>query len=153
MTETTAALRKTAHVRQPPDIAFELFTDRMAEWWPLDTHSVGRADARTVRVEHGVGGRIVETMAGGATALWGTVQAWDPPARVRFTWHPGAPPEEATEVEISFVATAEGTTVELVHTGWDRRPDGADARRNYLRGWDLVFGAYATAGSGALVTT
>ena len=148
MTSTTSALRKMAFVRQPPADAFRLFTDHIAEWWPLDTHSVGLQNARTVRFEPGVGGRIVETIDsvdGGATAVWGTVLAWEPPARVRFTWHPGIEPTEATEVEVTFVETADGTTVTLIHTGWDRRPDGAQIRSNYDSGWDFVLGRYATA--------
>lgn len=149
MTATTAALRKTASVKPPPEQAFELFTAHMAQWWPLETHSVGLADAKTVTIQPRVGGHIVETTARGDT-IWGTVLAWEPPHRLHFTWHPGTPPEEATEVEVTFTESGGGTTVELVHTGWDRRPDGADARHNYDGGWDYVFGRFAVAGSGAL---
>lgn len=152
MTPTTSALRKTAFVKLPLAAAFELFTDGIAEWWPLETHSVGRANARALRFEHGLGGKIVETIEGGDTAVWGTVDVWEPPTRVRFTWHPGTPPAEATLVEVTLTETAGGTTVELVHSGWDSRPDAADARNNYDTGWDLVFGQYATAGSGSLFT-
>ena len=152
MTPTTSALRKTAHVKLPPPEAFELFTDHMTQWWPLESHSVGQARARSVRLEPGVGGQIVETIEGGDTAVWGTVDIWDPPARVRFTWHPGTPPAEATLVEVTFTPSEEGTTVELVHTGWESRSDAVDARNNYDTGWDLVFGRYATAGSGTLVS-
>ena len=94
--------------------------------------------------EPGPGGRIVETMANGDTAVWGTVTGWEPPARVRFTWHPGTPEDEATEVEVTFTAVPGGTEVELVHTGWDHRPDGPDARVAYDTGWDRVVGRYAT---------
>ncbi|AEG43561.1 SRPBCC domain-containing protein [Isoptericola variabilis] len=97
----------------------------------------------TVGVEPGVGGRIVETLADGSTEVWGTIEAWEPPARVRFTWHPGTPPAEATLVEVTFRAAPGGTAVELVHTGWDRRPDGGDARGRYDSGWDLVLRGYA----------
>ena len=152
MTTPSSVLRKTAFVRLPLASAFELFTDHIEQWWPLESHSVGLADARTLRFEHGVGGQIVETIEGGATAVWGTVDVWEPPSRVRFTWHPGTPPAEATLVEVTFVEAPDGTKVELVHTGWDRRPDAGDARSNYDSGWDLVFGRYATAGSGSLAT-
>lgn len=150
MTTQTSDLRKRAFVKQTPAAAFELFTARMADWWPLDTHSVGLRASHTVTFEPGVGGRIVETTADGDTAVWGTVLAWEPPALVRFTWHPGTPAETATEVEVTFAEAPDGTTVELVHSGWDRRPDGHDARENYDSGWDLVFGRFATHGSGTL---
>jgi hypothetical protein len=46
-------------------------------------------------------------------------------------------------VEVTFTAASPGVTVvELVHTGWERRPDGADARSNYDSGWDVVLGRY-----------
>ncbi|HVM51839.1 MAG TPA: SRPBCC family protein [Acidimicrobiales bacterium] len=147
------ALRKTASVRSDPAAAFALFTDHLDEWWPLATHSVGRGDATSVVFEHGVGGRIVETLADGSTAVWGTVLVWDPPARVRFTWHPGTREDEATEVEVSFSASPEGTRVELVHTGWARRPDGGAARGSYDTGWDHVLGRFAALGHGTLTPT
>jgi hypothetical protein len=152
MTPTLSELRKTATVRLAPGEAFELFTEHMAAWWPLATHSVGLEKATGVEFEPGVGGQIVETSLGGSTSIWGTVEVWEPPARLGFTWHPGTPVEEATRVEVRFHATGSGTTVELIHTGWDARPDGMEARAQYDPGWDFVFGRYAEAGDGGLTT-
>jgi uncharacterized protein YndB with AHSA1/START domain len=137
------ALRKTVTVPQEPADAFALFVDDIGTWWPLRTHSVGLDDATGVVFEHGEGGRIVESI-GGDTAVWGTVTVWDPPARVRFTWHPGRSADEATDVEVTFRPVAAGTEVELVHTGWNRRADGPEARAGYETGWDLVLGRYAS---------
>jgi hypothetical protein len=137
------AVRRTVTVRQGPEDAFRLFVDHMARWWPLATHSVGRDGATSITVQHGVGGRIVESIEGGGTAVWGTVTVWEPPVCIRFTWHPGTPDHEATEVEVTFTEVAGGTEVELVHTGWDRRPDGADARGNYEHGWEYILGLFA----------
>lgn len=144
MTTGTTELRKTARVNLDPAAAFRLFTEGIGEWWPLDSHSVGRGQATSVECEPRVGGRIIETMAGGGQAVWGTILVWEPGARLRFTWHPGTPESEATEVEVRFDASAEGTLVELVHTGWDRRAgDGGAVRANYDRGWDHVLGRLA----------
>jgi uncharacterized protein YndB with AHSA1/START domain len=151
MKTTTAALRKTARVNLAPAAAFELFTGGIGAWWPLRTHSVGLDDATSVECEPHVGGHIFETLRGGDRAIWGTFRIWEPPTRVRFTWHPGTQESEATDVEVTFHADGDGTLVELVHTGWERRPDGETARANYVGGWDLVFGRYAVAGSGGLV--
>jgi len=129
-------------VPQPPEEAFRLFTDEMAAWWPLATHSVGGTDATGLVFEQGVGGRIVETLRNGDTTVWGIVTVWDPPARVRFTWHPGTPEDEATDVEVTFTPAGAGTTVELVHSGWQRRPDGREARDDYDPGWDVVLEQY-----------
>lgn len=95
-------------------------------------------------------GCIIEQLADGTTSTWGTVIEWEPPHRVRFTWHPGAPTAEATEVEVRFSGQGTGTIVELIHRGWERRSDGADARSRYDSGWEPVFRRYldrATAAS------
>ena len=140
-----ADLRKVVTVAATPDRAFELFTQGIDEWWPLPTHSVGEENAAGVVFGEGVGGVIVETLGDGSTAVWGTVTRWEPPYRVTFTWHPGNPEAEAGTVEVTFTAdTAGGTVVELVHSGWDRRPDGARARANYDTGWDKVIHHFVT---------
>lgn len=95
-------------------------------------------------MEERVGGRIVERYAGGRETTWGTVTHWDAPRRVTFTWHPGHSPETAGEVDVTFHAVAEGTRVELVHTGWERLGDkAAAARRAYNMGWPFVLAFYA----------
>lgn len=138
-----AELRKVVAVPATPQRAFELFTVKIHEWWPLITHSVGEEHAVGVVFGEGVGGTIVETLADGTTAVWGTVTVWEPPDRVAFTWHPGNPESEAGRVEVTFTPEpAGGTLVELVHSGWDRRPDGVRARARYDTGWDTVLQDY-----------
>jgi uncharacterized protein YndB with AHSA1/START domain len=145
MTTTTdlSALVKQVVVAADVARAFELFTARMGDWWPVRTHSVGGDRATRVALAGQVGGEIVETIADGTTAVWGTVTEWSPPDRVAFTWHPGAPVEEATLVEVSFTPHDDGTLVALVHTGWAARPDGARARAGYSEGWELVLAPLA----------
>lgn len=144
MTSTTALgpLTKSVRVAATPARAFELFTARLGAWWPLATHSVGGTTSRGVVMECRAGGRLVETLADGGTTLWGEVTEWDPPREVAFTWHPGTPAEEATKVALSFAAEGTGTVVTLLHTGWDARPDGAEARVAYDSGWDVIVSEY-----------
>ena len=137
-------LRKTVVVKAPPERAFHRFTAEIATWWPLRSHSVGQADAETVVLEGRVGGRIVERIRGGRECVWGTVTAWEPPARVAFTWHPGLEPERAQDVEIRFTPVDGGTRVELEHRGFERLGQMARrARRGYPIGWAYVLGLYA----------
>jgi uncharacterized protein YndB with AHSA1/START domain len=137
-------VRKTVTVPIPPQRAFELFTARFGEWWPLATHSVGADQAVGVVFGAGAGASIVETLADGSTSAWGTITRWDPPHGVAFSWHAGTPPEEATSVKVTFSAGEPGhTVVELVHCGWHHRPDGAAARDGYEAGWNPVIGHYA----------
>jgi uncharacterized protein YndB with AHSA1/START domain len=139
----TDPLVKSVLVPVDPAAAFALFTDRIAEWWPLETHSVWAADAADVRVEEGVGGHVVEAHRDGRTSVWGTVTRWDPPRAVAFTWHPGRPEHEATHVTVRFAPAGKGTRVELTHGGWEARDDSAFARVGYDRGWEVVLGHLA----------
>ena len=139
-------VRKSVTVPAAPPRAFDLFTVHMHEWWPLATHSVGLADAVSVTFAAGAGAEIIETGADGTTCRWGTVTDWEPPHHVAFTWHPGTPETEATRVDVTFTPSGPGSTVvQLVHSGWERRPDGPSARDGYDSGWDPVINSFATA--------
>jgi uncharacterized protein YndB with AHSA1/START domain len=141
-------VRKSVTVTASPQRAFELFTTRMQEWWPLRTHSVGIEDAVGIAFGDGVGAAIIETLANGTTSVWGTVTLWEPPHRVAFTWHAGTPVAQATRVEVTFTQDGPGSTVvRLVHSGWERRPDGTSAREGYDSGWEPVIRRFAQTAS------
>ena len=136
-------LRRAVDVRCPPAEAFRLFTDQIDAWWPLATHSVGQAKAAGCVFESRVGGRIYETHDDGSLHLWGTVTAWEPPARVVFSWHPGRDASTAQEVELSFTDTGVGTRVELEHRGWEILGDrAAGTREAYDSGWAGVLSLF-----------
>lgn len=137
-------VRKSVTVPAAPQRAFELFTAHIQEWWPLHTHSVGLDHAAGIAFGDGVGAAITETLADGSTSVWGTVTDWEPPHRVAFTWHAGTPEAEATRVEVTFTEESPGSTVvRLVHSGWERRADGASVREGYDSGWEPVIGRFA----------
>ena len=143
-------MRKTLEVATPPERAFALFTEGIAEWWPVRTHSVAEERAETAVFEAGVGGRIYERTLDGEEHVWGTVTAWEPAERVVFTWHPGREPDTAQDVEVRFEPSGSGTRVELVHTGWDRLGDRAAAQfEGYDAGWDFVIGERFGTAAGA----
>lgn len=151
MTGTTptpdlAPVVKRVSVPGDPATAFRAFTEEMGEWWPLATHSVGGEQATGVHFGAAVGEPIVELLADGTAVPWGTVTAWDPPRRVAFTWHPGTDRATATHVDVRFTATGDHTTVDLVHSEWERRPDGPEMRDAYDGGWDLVVARYVDHG-------
>lgn len=89
MTVTPASalsVRKTVTVSAPQAIAFEVFTTRIASWWPMATHKIGQADCATVIIEPQAGGRWFERGTDGVECDWGRVLAWEPPGRVLLTW-------------------------------------------------------------------
>lgn len=126
--------------------AFDLFTARAAEWWPLVTHSVAGEDAVACTFEAFVGGRLYETAGDGTEHTWGTLLAWQPPSRIALTWHPGRTASTEQHLEVTFLARGTDTIVRLVHTGWERLGDKAAVERDsYGRGWDFVLGRFIEA--------
>ena len=137
---------KTLTLACTPEEAFRYFTADFGMWWPAATHSVvAYASAfkdkpATVILEPRVSGRIFERTRAGEEHLWGSVLAWQPPARVVFSFHPGRDGKEAQTVEVTFSAAPEGTRVVLTHSGWEKLSANAQqARDSYHQGWEGVF--------------
>jgi uncharacterized protein YndB with AHSA1/START domain len=123
-------------VGSPLEQTFELWTARTSSWWPT-THTVSAQPGVEVIIEPGVGGRIFERTPEGEEHDWGQVTVWEPPSRISYLWHLRQNREDATEVEITFAASkGEGTTVAIVHHGWDRLGTRANEGREANRhGW------------------
>lgn len=146
----TDPIKKTLHVPLRPKTAFELFTDRLDEWWPIDSHSLSAGEGdipKAVKVEKRKGGHIVETKADGESGRWGTITRWEPGRAVGVSWYVGRDESETTDLTVIFTPTDTGTRVELTHEGFDRLGDAATAMHgNYTQGWDFVliekFGAF-----------
>jgi uncharacterized protein YndB with AHSA1/START domain len=139
---------RTVEVAVPPARAFEVFTARLSDWWPLNTHSVFGERAQTLQMVPGVGGEIVERSRTGEVAVWGTALVWEEGVEVGFTWHPGAGPEHATRVHVRFEPVDAGahgarSHVVVVHGGWEHRTDDPIAYRVYQSDWDAVLRLYA----------
>ncbi len=134
----TEPIRMSATVPLSPAEAFDLFTERLHTWWPLDTHSVFQPNVETCVFEPHAGGRIVERSRTGEESIWGEVLAFERPHRFVVTWHPGGGP--ATEVEVKFTPSDDGTFVELEHRGWEVFAEPEEARAGYAHGWPFVFG-------------
>lgn len=139
VSEPIEAVRKQRDVPLAPERAFELFTDRMREWWPLLTHSIAEGDATGIRFEGCVGGRVVELTADGTEHVWAEIRTWDPPHRLVLSWHPSIEAEAASTVEIRFVAIDTGCRLELVHVDLEEHGEvGRAMREQYDPGWDQV---------------
>jgi uncharacterized protein YndB with AHSA1/START domain len=160
MTVTAApaplAVRKSVTVGAPQAIAFEVFTARIASWWPMETHKIGQADCAAVIIEPRAGGRWFERGTDGAECDWGRVLAWEPPRRVLLAWQLNSQwahdPALRTEVEVHFVAIdAHTTRVELEHRGLEAYAEHAIAMRDTFdspQGWNGMLEHYATIAGG-----
>ena len=136
------AIEKTLVVPLTPDRSFDLFTNRMASWWPLDKHSLSAGDgkvARSVAIAPNVGGDVTEVMHDGTEVVWGKVVTWQPGKSFAMTWQLDRLADEVTYLTITFAVENDATRVTLNHDGWNAIPEAArSARTHYATGWEFV---------------
>jgi uncharacterized protein YndB with AHSA1/START domain len=154
MTQTTEAVTHSVLVPLEPGAAFELFTDRFADWWPKESHHIGEADAADVFLEPHEGGRWYERAEGGAECDWGRVLEIDRPNRIRLAWQLtpewkyDPEPANGTEVEVTFNAEDDGTRVTLEHRGFEVHGEAGAAMREAVGGdggWRSLMELYRSA--------
>jgi hypothetical protein len=129
-------IRLAFEVACPAAHAFDVWTGRIAQWWPAD-HSVSGEAGLAVVLEGRPGGRIFERTAAGVEHEWGEVTVWEPPSRFAYLWHLRRDRADATEVEIRFIERDEASTrVEIEHRGWEvLGADAEDWRDRNHGGW------------------
>jgi uncharacterized protein YndB with AHSA1/START domain len=148
----TALVQKTILVEAPQLQAFETFTARFGDFKPPEHNLLAAPIAETV-FEPRVGGHIYDRAEDGSECRWARVLAFEPPNRVVFSWDIGptwqleGDPENASEVEVRFVAEGEDRTrVELEHRHIDRHGPGWEAVAEGVEGdagWPLYLERYA----------
>lgn len=144
---TTETIRKEIFVDASPETAFRVFTEQIAEWWPLHKYGIFEEERDRVDFEDSDGWRLVERAKDGRESVWGKVLDYEFASRLRMTWHPGRSFEEMpTEIQLTFTADGDGTTVVLEHSGWENCVDERrEARAGYDRGWNEVLDIYKSA--------
>jgi uncharacterized protein YndB with AHSA1/START domain len=153
---TIEAVRKSVLVQVSIERAFEVFTEGFDSWWPRD-HQVASVPLQKVVLEGREGGRWYEIGTDGSECVWGCVLAYEPPARIVFSWHlngrfeldPALTPERASEVEVRFTSEGAGATrVELEHRNLERHGETAEQLREGVAsegGWPGLMDLYAEA--------
>jgi len=142
-----APVRKRIVVNAPQAHAFDVFATRFDSWWPRD-HHIGKSTMKQAVIEPHAGGRWYEVGDDDRECDWGTVLAWEPPARLVLSWiiNGKFQVDESveSEVEIRFIPeSANRTRIELEH-----RIAAADAETlreavDSPRGWGGLLEAYA----------
>ena len=153
-TISPAPVRKSIHVKAPPQKAFQVFTAGIGSWW-LKRHSINKQSAQAdVVMEPFAGGRWFERGEDGSECSWGKVLIWEPPARLVLAWQIDGTwthnPDFMTEVEVRFTAEDKGTRVDLEHRHLARYGAQAATARAALdspEGWSGLLQSYATAAS------
>lgn len=136
-------VRKSIEVRCEPETAFRIFTSGIADWWPVDRHSISSMrgeNPASIALEPHVGGQVFEITADGRRENWARITHFEPGRKIALNWHVMVPEDQATTVEVLFLPISGGTRVELVHSGWEILGEsGAQMRNNYNGGWVGVF--------------
>ena len=154
--DVATPVRKHVVVDVPVEKAFAAFTERLGDFKPPEHNLLSVPIAETV-FEPFVGGHIVDRGEDGSECRWARVLAFDPPERVVFSWDISpqwqivTDPDEASEVEVRFVAeTPQRTRVELEHRHLDRHGPGWEAVRDGVEtdgGWPLYLERFASVAS------
>jgi uncharacterized protein YndB with AHSA1/START domain len=154
MTATeVSVVRKQVVVNVPAEQAFTAFTERFGDFKPPEHNLLGAPIAETV-FEPYVGGHIYDRGVDGSECRWARILAYEPPARVVFSWDISpqwqieTDPELTSEVEVRFAAEGPGRTrVELEHRHLDRHGPGWQSLSDNIdgdQGWPLYLARYAT---------
>jgi uncharacterized protein YndB with AHSA1/START domain len=139
-TEVTTGIE----VNAPQAHAFHVFTAEIGSWWDK-SHHILQAPLADMVFEPFVGGHVIDRGTDGSECRWARVLAYDPPARVVFSWDINlqwqieTDPAKASEIEIAFTALSTGRThVQLTHRHLDRHGEGWEGMRDAVSsGWDL----------------
>jgi uncharacterized protein YndB with AHSA1/START domain len=142
-----AAIRKTIEVRAPIARAFDIFANRMGQWWHKE-HSIARETTQAdVVIEPKARGRWYEVGADGSEHDWGRVLAYEPPNRLLLAWQLTREfqydPNFETTVEVRFEERDGLTLVEFEHRDLERM--GADAVQlleGMDGGWAMLLGLF-----------
>lgn len=152
------SVRATTMVDAPIERAFRVFTAGIGTWWAPDHHILEGELAEMV-FEPRVGGNIYDRAVDGTECRWARVLAYDPPARVVFSWDISSQWQVETdhsktsEVEVTFVADGPARTrVTLEHRHLDRHGDGWEAHRDAVGasdGWQKGLEGFAAVAAAA----
>jgi hypothetical protein len=126
-----------------PPAAFELFTQKISEWWPPDRRHTRDPASEIFLLQSG---RFYERARDGHEVDLGHVRSWERPRRILLDFFIATGPEKPTEVEITFAAQQNGTRVTVTH-----RPKAesealwTERAPRYAQSWDLVLAALSRA--------
>ncbi|MGA9594652.1 MAG: SRPBCC family protein [Acidimicrobiia bacterium] len=138
-------------IEVPVPRAYQLFTQEFDRIKPRE-HNLLDVDIAETVLEPWQGGRLYDRGVDGSICQWGRVLAVDPPHSIVLAWDISpqwqvqTDPARASEVEVQFLAAAEGTTrVVLEHRHLDRHGDGWEGMRQALAaddGWPIYAERY-----------
>jgi uncharacterized protein YndB with AHSA1/START domain len=150
--QSSTTVHSSVVVDAPIEDAFRVFTEDFGRFKPAEHNMLGVEIAETV-FEPRVGGHLYDRGVDGSECRWARVLAFEPPARVVFSWDISphwqveTDLDKTSEVEVRFIAESSGRTrVELEHRYLERHGDGWEGVRAGVDGgdgWPLYLRRYA----------
>jgi uncharacterized protein YndB with AHSA1/START domain len=129
----TSKVLVSLRVAATPERAFAVFTREIGAWWrPNALFRFTPRSPGTVAIEPRLGGAFTETLSDGQVFEIGRIIAWEPNARLAFTWRQASfAADQMTEVEVRFEPAGVETRVTVEHRGWDSVPADHVARHTF----------------------
>jgi uncharacterized protein YndB with AHSA1/START domain len=132
-------IQKSVLLRCPPDEAFQLFTERISEWWPK-THRLTKDPESELLLEKT--GRFWERARDGREIDLGRVLVWQPPHRLALDFYMGTSSAQPTSLEVVFTPESHGTRVTIHHQATSASEDLWNQRAPvFERSWAAVLEA------------
>lgn len=141
-------------VDAPIERAFRVFTQSFDRIKPREHNMLSVEIAESV-FEPRVGGRVYDRGVDGSECQWARVLAYEPPARIVFSWDISphwqieTDLDKTSEVEVRFIAESSvRTRVEIEHRNLDRHGEGWEGTREGVQGdqgWPLYLQRFAAA--------
>jgi uncharacterized protein YndB with AHSA1/START domain len=151
-TSAEPVVSRSVVVDAPLQKAFDRFTLGFGDFKPPEHNLLQAPIAETV-FEPRVGGHIYDRATDGSVCRWARVLAYEPPHRVVFSWDISPQwqlepdPENASEVEVRFIAEGAGRTrVHLEHRNLERHGPGWEGVSEGVagaEGWSLYLERFA----------
>ena len=146
----TGAVRRSITVDCPVEHAFSTFTDRIHEWWPLETHSIevdeGGSKPETV-IFDGPGGRLYERTTKGEGLEWARVMALTaPPVRARVEPQPSGTASHGDRGHVHRRGRQDARRPRAPRRA-NLGGDGGEVRQGYDSAWAGVLAGYGETAS------
>ena len=134
-------IQKSVVLPCPRDKAFQLFTERISEWWPA-THRMTRDPNSELFLE--ASGRFWVRTGDGNEIELGRVVAWEPPHRLALDFYIGTNPAQPTAVEVTFTDEGGATRVTVHHRAKPESEELWNQRAPlFEKSWTTVLAALA----------
>ena len=124
---------------------FNIYVKQINEWWPRRgaenkySFAPDTTEPDKILFDPAEGGRYYEVFADGTEHTIGTIQKWDPPHEIAYTWDVKEWPDVST-VTVRFISSGDTTTVMVEHVGV---PEGKEGE-GYSAGHREILAIFAT---------